>query len=178
MKNLLFLFSTVIVFSSCSSLRKCHKNPDLIEITETNYELLNGTYTDDSFQNKDSIKGNLHWDFFDRGYNNVNLTEHIKLTMINEKTIRVNYYDGDSIVRTKEFNGKIKDGYFNLKRKYFIMPALYVNAFRNRKFRIGILSNNNLITDYHQILFGTVFFLYPVGENVKEYDVEFERINK
>jgi len=168
-----YLFFILSICFSCSSLKLCVQNEDKIELSQSNINLLNGKFANDSFLNKDSIQGSLYWNFFDRGHNSKDSVEYIKLEVLNTKKIKVSYFDGDTIVRSKVLKGKIRNGYFEFHKKYLIIPALYVNVFRNRSFRISILTNGNLITDYNQVSFGTGFFIIPFYENVKEFNVEF-----
>lgn len=73
--------------------------------------------------------------------------------------------------------GKIKNGYFEMKRRVFFIPTIYLNVFRTTKFRIGILENDNLTTDYNQIAWGTGFVIIPFFDKEKEPDFEYKKIN-
>jgi hypothetical protein len=166
----------LFLFSSCSTLKKSIKPESFIELTPTNIELINGRYEVNS---TDSLNNNdLHWIIFDSGYNRKDSIESIELKVINNKKILITHYDGDSIVESKIFHGKIKDGYFQFRRKYLVIPILFVNLYRNRILRIGILKNSDLITDYNQISLGTFYFIFPFYSNKRNNNFEFKRIKK
>ena len=83
----------------------------------------------------------------------------------------------DSIIKSKVLKGKIKNGYFEMKRRVFFVPTIYLNIFRTTKFRIGLLENNNLTTDYKQLAWGTRFVIIPFVDNEKEPDFEYKKLN-
>jgi hypothetical protein len=174
-RKVLLLISIIILFSSCYTLRNNVKHEDFIELTTLNIGLLNGRYEVNSIVNQDSVISNLYWNIFDRGYNKKNSIEYIKLRVINNKKISVTHFDGDSIVREKTFKGKISDGYFQFKKKQLIIPAIFVNLYRSRVFRIGLKENKNLTADYHEISLGTTVFIFPFCDKKQESNVEFKR---
>ncbi len=59
--------------------------------------------------------------------------------------------ENSGIIKTKKIKGKLKNGYFELKRNHLLIPIIFTNLYRNRKFRLGLLNNGNLITDYNEI---------------------------
>jgi hypothetical protein len=65
-----------------------------------------------------------------------------------------------------------------LRRNTLIIPAIIVNVFRTIKFRLGILEDGNLTTDYREVAFGTVFIIIPVYYDEKREDLEFQKIGK
>lgn len=176
--NLSLLFILILSISSCSTLRKAHRNEQIINLSSENRELINGRYNVNSLINQDSVEGDLYWNIFDRGYNKSNTVEFIEIKAIDSNKILINHYDGDSIVKSKVFNGKYKNGYFQFKRRWLVIPGIFVNLYRNRMFRVGILVNGNIITDYNQISLGTVVFIWPFFENKREFNFEFEKMNE
>ena len=171
-----FIFILLLVLPSCSTLKKCTKNQDIIKLTNSNFNLLTGKYIDESWRKKDSTSCSLSWDIFDKGLSGIDSLKYTEIKVISSSEIIVQFYDGHSISRSKVFKGYIKDGYFVLKRKFLVIPAIIFNVFRNRSFRIGLLRNNNIITDYHQITFGTDYVFLPIYSIQKDYNIEFIRI--
>jgi hypothetical protein len=166
---------------SCSCLQQFSNNENRIYLSELNLNLLNGKYEVTSLKNKDSVNGDLFYNLYYNTYNafkyDINNPKGlIELNVISKNKIETKYIVKDKIMKIKILKGKIKNGYFVFRRKYCFMPFIFVNLFRNNMFRIGFLNNGNLITDYNQISFGTGYFIFPFYENIKEYDIEFNRI--
>lgn len=176
--KLLQLFILIISISSCSTLRKTLENEQIINLSSENIELINGRYDVNSLINQDSIESDLYWNIFDRGYNKTDTIEFIEFKAIDNKRLLVNHYDGDSIVRAKIFKVKYENGYFQFKRRWLVIPGIYVNLYRNRMFRVGLLENGNIMTDYNQISLGTVVFIWPFFEHKQEFNFEFEKLNE
>lgn len=172
------LFILITSLSSCSTFRKSVNNKNSIKLTVENRKLINGKYAVKSLLNKDSIQGDLYGNIFDRGYNKKNAVKFIELKVIEDQKILVNLYDGDSIVRSKIFKGKYKKGYFQFKRRWLVIPGIFLNIYRNRMFRIGLLENGNIITDHNQISLGTGFFIIPFYEYKKVMNIEFKRLEE
>jgi hypothetical protein len=177
MKPIIFILLFTLFLSSCSSLKKSINSDGRIILTESNLTLLDGKYERESVQlNKDSFHGNLYWNFFDRGYNRKRATDFFELTVIDNENILVSYIDGNESVKSRNMKGKIKDGYFEFKRKHLFIPMIFVNMYRDSKFRIGISNDNDLTTDYKQITFGTAFVLFPFYEKKEENNMIYKRI--
>jgi hypothetical protein len=143
----------------------------------TNLADLNGKYNNKPMANRDSIKTDLYWNIFDRGYNPKDSISYFEIKALANNKLSVLYWDNNHIVKSKIFKGKIKGDYFVFRRRFLIIPLIGVNLLRNRKFRIGLLSNGNIITDYNQISVGSFYVILPFLERRKYYGVEFERIN-
>jgi len=172
---LLLTFISLIIFS-CSSLRNANDNQNKINLVDTNIISLAGRYevsVKDTFREKNA---SLTWDIFDRGYNPKSNHDFIEIEIQSSRQIKVSYWDSLTLIKSKAFKGRLKNGYFNFKRRYLIAPTIVINLYRNRVLRIGLLPNKNLITDYHQISLGTFYLILPYLERKKEYAVEFKRI--
>ena len=102
--KLLRLILILVLFCSCSTLKKSVKPESFIELTPANIGLINGRYEVNSTRNIRSNVDDLHWIIFDRGYNKKNSTEFIKLKSLSCKKILITHYDGDSIVKSKIFH--------------------------------------------------------------------------
>src|SRR5690606_3952150 len=100
-----------------------------------------------------------------------------EIKLLSKNEVSVSYWDITTLIKSKVIKGRIQDGYFVCKRKYLIIPALIVNLYQNRIFRLGLLSNGNLITDYNQISFGSFYFIIPDWKFTKQFGVEFQRLN-
>ena len=179
------IFLLFLLLSSCSSLRKKADNSDHIILTETNLTLLDGRYERKSVQlNKDSAHGDLYWNLFantysfgnEKGLNLKGDTNFVQLKVINEKRILVSHINGNEILTSKIMKGKIKDGYFEFRRIYLFIPMVFVNVYRDSKFRVGLLEDNNLTADFKQISFGTSFVIFPFHEKIEQENKIFKRI--
>jgi len=182
--EIIILFLGLFFLSSCSSLKNCIDNPDRIVLDNSNYKLIEGKYSIKSIDDKGSfgldsyILGNNLSYLFKR-YDKDNRSEsshYVEFEFVDEKTLNVTYIENSGTLKTKKIKGKLKNGYFEFKRNHLIIPIILANLFRNRQFRIGLLNNGNLITDFNEISFGTFIVIIPFFENSKDFDVEFERI--
>src|SRR5690606_22996585 len=97
--------------------------------------------------------------------------------VVNSKKVEVTILKDDSILKSYKMRGKIKNGYFEGRRKYLFVPTIYLNVFRTRKFRFGILENNNLITDFKEVAFGTGFVVIPFYDKTLNSNVEYKKID-
>ena len=179
MTRLLFSISIIFVcvLTSCSSLRRAKLCTSRIELNDTTLNRLAGKYKPYSVVPNTQIKTSISWNIFDVGYNPKTKHDYVEIEILSKNKLSISYWDSTTLMKSRVFNGKIKNGYFVFKRKYLIIPALFVNLFRNRIFRIGLLLNDNLITDYNQISFGSFFFIIPNGSSTNEFGVEFQRLD-
>jgi len=175
MNKLLFFLSSIFLFISCASFRDFENNENLKILTKENLELLNGSYA-----NTRRIPPlNDYEDIFsDKRRKAEVIGEYYSLVkVIDDKRIKVDVYKGDTIKNTFKLRGKIKNGYFELRRKYFLLPAIIVTGYSSAKFRIGILKDNTLVTDSKKISFGLGYFVYPYGEVIKNVNIKHKRID-
>jgi hypothetical protein len=159
------------------SIKQASKHTGLVELNTNNIDLLNGKYQENPVRPDTTRITTLSWEIFDHGYNVDKSKGYIEFKVINCNNILVSIHDSDSIVKSRVFQGEIKDGYFQFNRKYLIIPMIFVNLFRNRIIRVGILDNNNLITDYAQLSFGTLYVIIPFLNKNNQFDVEFKKRN-
>jgi len=177
MKQITFVLISAIFISSCACLKKNVDTSNSIILTEKNLTLLDGKYERFSKQqDKNKNDGDLYWNFFDRGQNRNDSIEFFELKVIDKNRILVLYIDGNDTIKSKTMKGKIKSGYFEFKRKYLFIPGIYVNLYRDSKFRIRLSNDNNLIADYKQIAFGTAIFIIPFYEKNQGNNMIFKRI--
>lgn len=169
------LFSNLFFFGSCSGLKNNINTTDQVILNSSNYKLLDGTYESKSVSRKED----LYWYAFEGVMNyqsQADSTGSITFKVIDKKHIEVSYIKTGTVVKSKIIKGKIKNGYFILNRKYLFIPMFFTNLYRDRVFRIGLLENGNIITDYNLVSFGTAMIIFPFRENTREYNVEFKRI--
>lgn len=188
MKKIISILLLTMLFTSCSCLKKSIDSNGII-LNESNLTLLNGKYErklEQLNENSSSI-GDLDWIFFSNSYSNIfkedkglNLnsnTDFFELKVIDKNKILVSYIDGNDTIRSKIRKGKIKNGYFEFKRKHLFLPFILTNFYRDSKFRIKLSHNGDLVTDYNQISFGTVYFIIPFYDKEKEYNLIFKRVD-
>ena len=188
MKQIIIIFIFAIFFSSCACLEKSVDNSGIF-LTKSNLTLLNGKYQRKSVQiGKDSLSvGDLYWNLFANSYSFALATDvevlnlksdvdFIELKVINKNKILVSYINENDTLASKIMKGKIKNGYFEFRRKYLIIPLIFSNVYKNSKFRIGLSNDNNLMGDYKNITLGTIIVLYPIYDNVSENDIKYNRI--
>ena len=186
MRQITIIFFYTIFLSSCACLKK-EVNENRIPLAESNLTLLDGKYERKSLpRSTDSLfidlYSTLYADLYSHHLGNKiwiqlkNDTSFLELKVINKNRIRVSYMNESDIIDSKIMKGKIKNGYFEFRRRYFIVPIVILNLFRNSKTRIGLLNDNNLIVDGRNIAFGTIMVLFPFFHNDYEQDIIFQRI--
>lgn len=184
----LIIFSALLL--GCKSLSKIKTIEIPSEnLTELNYNELNGTYsnypekfiggivkTPKNYHPPISIIG-LYGNDFDYSHRLPEWDEKkrkINLKFISNKKLQLTLYQKDSIVGKKVIKGKLKNGFFYSKRKtriYPIPPLIFGYEFE--KFRIG-KNKNFIILDYSTNIWVGGFM---VGESEKgNYSAIFKRV--
>ncbi len=177
MKHLYF-FLAIFTLTSCATLKSDKLVDGQVELTKENLNLLNGKYSRNPVNQSEKWKGDLFWNFFTRGYNvGADSLCSVKIRVVDERNLDVTLLKNDSIIKSKVIKGKLKNGYFEMKRRIFFIPAIYLNIFRTTKFRIGLLENQSLTTDYIQIALGTGFVIIPFFEKEEEPDFEYKKLD-
>ena len=166
----------LLILSSCAGLRNANDNQNKINLVDTNIISLAGRYEVSAKDTLREKKASLSWNIFDKGYNPKSNHYFIEIEIQSSRQIKVSYWDSVTLIKSKVFKGRLKKGYFNFKRRYLIIPAIVTNLYRNRAFRIGLLPDKSLITDYNQVSLGTFYVILPYLDRKKEYAVEFKRI--
>ena len=178
-RTLAYYSIIICLLGSCATLKSDQFVEKQIALTKDNLELLNGKYSRASITRPNRYGGDLFGNFYDRGFNiGADSLCFVDIKVIDKKHLKVNLLKEDSIIKSKVLKGKIKNGYFEMRRKKLVVPTLYLNVFRTSKFRVGLLENNNLTTDYKQISWGTGFFIIPFYEKEAEFDFEYKKYLK
>lgn len=176
----------ILLNYSCATLKETKIVESKIELTKENLNLINGIYriNDNEYP--------LYLDyFFGSFFTNkesmivYNIKEEarveplffINLSVLNKNKIKAQLKVNNTVLKTYTIKGKIKNGYFEQNRKGYILPALLINVFHSYKFRIGLLNDRNIITDFKNIDFGTVYFFSPFNNSKSKYNLKHTRIS-
>jgi hypothetical protein len=176
-KTILYLYLFCAAVASCSSLKGTIDCQNRMSLSDSTLNLLAGKFKSSSIYSTTSPRAELPWNVFDRGYNPKTKFDFVEIKPVESNKLLISYWDSKNLIKSKVFEGKLKNDYFVFKRRYLIVPAILANLFRARSFRIGLLPNGNLITDYKQIGVGSFYVLLPYFDRKKEYGVEFEKLN-
>lgn len=181
-KTILYLCFPLLI-SSCATLKSDQKVERKIELKTDNLHLINGTYQN----NESNVAYSL--DYFwgsyykTKEFRSVYKLESentpyyiITLKVLNKNKVNATIKVNDTILKSYVIKGRIKNGYFEQNRKWYVIPALLFNEFHSSKFRIGLLEDSNLITDSRKIEFGTVYFFSPFDNSESHYNVIHDRI--
>ncbi len=175
-----YLLLIMIVWVSCATLKKDKLVEGQVWLTNKNLYLINGRYNRISI---DSTSYDLFYKFLGGGgyvfwenEKDLNLNNSISLKVLDHKRIKATLFKNDSIVKTKILRGRLKSGYFELRRGYHIIPIIFFNSFGTHKIRIGLLGNSNLTTDYKEIFFGTFPVIIPFYNKNYAPKVEYKRL--
>ena len=181
--NLLFLFS-FLINTSCASFKDTEQNKNRIKLSEQNINEIKGKYLNNT---KEKILPlNYFWGVnykmqeYQSVYNLVyeqNVPYHIDIDVIKSNMLKITIIVDNEVLKTFNIKGKFKDGYFEQRGKFFVIPLLIFNVYHNSKFRIGLLENGNIITDYHQKEFATYVLTFKNTSENKN-NIEHYRIDE
>lgn len=173
---LFFLIAACIMNLSCATLKPDKFVDGQVRVTAGNLNLLEGKYSRSAVVEPEKGKSDLFWNFYAKGYNvgPDNLCS-VTLEIINQDHLKVTLYKNDSIIKAKTLKGKVRNGYFEMNRRVLIIPVLFMNLVRTSKFRIGLLKEGDITTDYKDVSWGTVYFIIPFLERRKEIDAEYPK---
>jgi hypothetical protein len=185
-----FLLTIILICGitiSCSSFRKIEDTKDKISLTKENINLIDGLYLNNT--DVEVLPMNYFWgkNYKMKEYESVYKLVYeqkkpyfINLKALNEKQIQVTIFVDNQILKSYILKGKLNNGYFEQKRKIYMIPMIIFNVYHNSKFRIGKLKNNNLITDYDQKEYSHYAFSFKNNceklENIEHFKVKNDTI--
>lgn len=169
--------------SSCASLDKNVLNGRGMPLSEENLGLLSGTYERKPLSDTQPIdrytNSNLLSCFFLKpsryGFTDSLQQDFVTLEVIDRRTIAVCLLEKGRAKKTRTLHGKIVDNTFEINRRFFLIPLLFLNFAETRKTRIEMLQNGNVLLDtvYEAI---ANFLILPWGLSYYESDLEFRKI--
>ena len=153
----IFLFYCLFLMS-CSSIRLAGRVEK--DISLTNQEKLKGEFSKiDTFKNGKIVK----YDLF--------------INLQNDKVLDFKLYYNDSLTRNEKLNGRIKRGYFKVKRRYmidFIVGPLIWVLSDNIKY-IGLTKENNLVI-INSSSASLFLIVLPIMVGGNQQEIEYFRI--
>ena len=179
-----FLIFCLSIFLSCASFKDNIRSEDLVELKESNLNLLNGIYQNNDEKRPSPLEYSWGSFYKMREYSSVYELVYeqkkpyfISLKVINKKKIEIKVIVDGRILKSYIIKGQLKDGYFEQNRKMFIIPLLILNVYHSSKFRIGLHENGNTVTDFKKYDFGTYYFINPHNNNETYMNIEHKRIH-
>ncbi|MEP0211596.1 MAG: hypothetical protein ABJD66_00155 [Cellulophaga sp.] len=175
-------FCFFLVMCSCATLKNTPTAANRVELTADNLHLINSTYQN-NIKNT-TYASEFFWGSFfskkesDAVFGNESKEKppfFITLKAVNKKRINATVTVNDSVLKTIKIRGRIKNGYFEQNRKMYIIPIAIINVAYSSKFRIGLMSNSNVTTDFQKIETGTVYFFHPFNNNIASYNLEHKK---
>lgn len=179
-KTLILLLISIV--TSCATLDNNVINEHNVSLTSENLTLLNGTYKRKSINDTLKIRGydnsNLFRCFFlkpDRyGWTDSLQNDFVKIEVIKNNRIKISLIKNGIIEKSKSLKGKIVQNTFEFKKRFFIIPLLFMNFSETRKTRVELLQNGNLLVDtFYEALAN--FLIFPWGADYYGYNLEFEK---
>jgi hypothetical protein len=189
MKRIIIAALSLALLSSCSSFRKNISYGNNPRLSESTMASLNGKYERYSYKKEgDSLPlADLYWNFYantyshilgkNDGFLNSSSTAFFEIKVLDKNKILVSYIDSNATIKSRIIRGKIKNGYFEVRRKYLFFTIVIANMYKDCKFRIKLSNEGNLTGDFKSISFGTLYFLIPYIDKDNECDKIFRRIN-
>lgn len=151
-----------MIITACSATLRTPKRDNLQRLSNSNRQILDGTYKNKAVQDSIFLGGLLNYFPSDSIWRIENVT--IKIESINRKRIKLEAFVGDTLKASRYLKGKFRQGYFRLKTKNtgFCIPFVY--CFRDSyKAQIG-MANEMLIVDFAESWFGNIFII-NAGDN-------------
>ncbi|WP_158974962.1 hypothetical protein [Cellulophaga sp. L1A9] len=149
-----------------------------IKLTNENLHLINGTYENNERMSPPyldyfwgSYLKNKEFKVVSKKVFQEKNPYVVTLKVVNKKKVNATVKIKGSILKTYTIRGRVKNGYFEQNRKMYILPALLINEYHSSKFRIGLLEDHKLITDFRKIEFGTVYFFKPYENSTSYYNL-------
>jgi len=180
-KILILLLISIV--TSCATLDKNVINEHSVSLTPENLSQLNGIYKRKSIDDTLNIRGydnsNLFRCFFlkpDRyGWTDSLQNDFVKIDVINKNRIKISLIKNGIIEKSKTLKGKIVENTFEFKKRFSLIPLVFLNFSETRKTRVEIMQNGNLLVDtFYEAIAN--FLIFPWGMNYYGYDLEFKKV--
>jgi hypothetical protein len=170
------------VLSSCATFKKDAIAENQVGLTKENIHLINGTYA----SNDKTTPLPLHyfWGSYykESEYQSVyqlvtknHYPYYVTLKAIDNRKVQIEISVGGNILKSYVIRGRIKNGYFEQNRKTFIIPLSILNQYHSSKFRIGLLENGNVVTDFKKYDFGTYYLFILFNKNESLMNIEHQK---
>lgn len=179
MKNL--ILKTVIIyilFTSCSTFIEPIEYSNLAELTPDKLNILNGDYKRKTVNQANITNADLFNSFFmffkDKGKDNQN--DVVKLEVLKQNKIKVSLIKNGVTFKSRKMKGKLLKNTFDFNRRNLIIPLFPLAIYYDKKARISIKKNGNLMVDTKETGYGTFIFFPFCGSN-EYYGAEFEKVD-
>jgi len=175
------LLCSLFLLCSCATFHKTKIPANHVALSPESLSDINGTYVTDTIAilyhneilwGKSIIKTPETYKAFKEN------PMYATLKAINSKKINVQLHTDSLTLKTYDIKGRIKNGYFVQNPKFYAIPAIYINAWFSGRFRLGLLNNQNISTQYVTKDFGTVYFAYPYNNSETPKPIEHLRVEK
>jgi hypothetical protein len=174
MKQIFHASIIILFFIGCKPMENLSSSEyEIIYLDNSNYQILNGSY----HNTQAAVFDEQHLRFYGQLERNQSLidrffindkkewsnADEIKLNMINHNKLDVNVLREDTVIASKIFKGKLKNGYFQFRTRVFMLPFLPVFfLFETNKVQIG--KSKNAIVVNHENKRETIVFIVPIQD--------------
>ncbi|PLX15224.1 MAG: hypothetical protein C0599_17095 [Salinivirgaceae bacterium] len=147
-------------------------------LDKTNFNDLNGSY----HNTQDTVYWNMNPNLFSilrwnnklttrlpfKNNKELYVADEIKLSFINHKNLNISVIKNDTLITSKTFKGKLKNGFFQFRTNISLLPFFPIFfQLQYEKVRIG-KSNNSLIID-EQFYKGLIILTLPVQDHLEKW---------
>lgn len=162
MKNKLLLIFLAIAVSSCYTHRKLSK------ISDYKPALFDKSQLEGLYEN--AVPDDPNYSLWEDLYKHKSLKKiafdpyrtQVELVVLSEKLVQANLYRSGMLEDSIQLKGKIKDGYFVVNRKFFLLPLPIFYFYKENKTILGNdIEGNLILTQGHQDYY--VLFLTLTG---------------
>lgn len=170
----LFVFLT----EACVPLKKAERN-NLLKLDNNNKHVLNGKYANRAPRNNSNGFYSLWFelDYHRKNTDTVPEQAVVQLETLSPKRVKAGLWNNDTLIKTITLKGKIKDGYFSVKRYYNIVPIPFLYFRHNdHKIRLGKTTNGLLVADAAESHGGWI--LVMAAGYRQQYHAEFSAAEK
>ncbi|MBL7726320.1 MAG: hypothetical protein JNM68_01490 [Dinghuibacter sp.] len=134
---------------ACVPLKNLERN-NLLNPGNHSNTFLNGTYANRAPRNNGNGFYSL-WFELDYRRNNedtVPAKAMVQLELLSPRQLKASLWNNDTLLKTITLKGKIKDGYFSVRRYYNIIPIPFIYFRHNdHKIRLGKTTDGRLVAD-------------------------------
>lgn len=138
------LLTLFLILNGCSTARSLARSSD-VEVAGFKASTLNGSYEnvlpDDPYH---SLWQDLYANEKFKPTSPSSYGSQVELELLNEKTLVAHLVIGGERLETLKIKGRIKNDYFVANRKFFMLPLIFFNYYRDHKTIIGNLPNGDL----------------------------------
>jgi hypothetical protein len=173
-RQLACIVSVVAGLPGCTGLRPALAPPQPID--QGQLKKLDGSYWNDTPQYSYGLVDVLLLGKLARPLHHNEPNLHLVLKAISERTVRVQVFNGSTLIKTAVRRGRVRKGYFLLRRRYQVtgFPG-FIYSFISTRNRLALGTTDTLLLDTAKSSFAFMVVMPLGGGKIDGYRVPFVR---